>query len=145
MLRRMDAAQALADLIELSSQVEQAAIVGADATVLASTFADEARASRFADGVRRLVEEAEQARAARGLQGLGQLEAATVDGSVFVVREGQRLIGATTRAEPTVGLVFYDLKHCLRSVEEPTSEPEAAPEPPKRKRAPRKKPADASA
>ena len=35
-------------------------------------------------------------------------------GSVFVVRDGERMIAATTRPEPTVGLVFYDLKHCLR-------------------------------
>ena len=30
------------------------------------------------------------------------------------------MIAATTRPDPTVGLVFYDLKHCLRSIDEPT-------------------------
>ncbi len=123
MLRRMDAAGALADLTEISSQVERAAIVGADGTILGSTFEDEERAKRFAEGARRLVEAAETVREARGLAGLGQLEAATVDGSVFVVRDGDRLIAATTKPEPTVGLVFYDLKHCLRSVEEAATKP----------------------
>jgi hypothetical protein len=51
--------------------------------------------------------------------GISQLEVATVAGSVFVVRDGERLIAATTTPEPTVGLVFYDLKTCLRSVDEP--------------------------
>jgi hypothetical protein len=43
-----------------------------------------------------------------------QLEASTQDGSVFVVRDGGRAVVATTAADPTVGLVFYDLKSCLR-------------------------------
>ena len=43
-----------------------------------------------------------------------QLEAATGEGSVFVVRDGDRLIAAATGPEPTGGLVFYDLKSCLR-------------------------------
>jgi predicted regulator of Ras-like GTPase activity (Roadblock/LC7/MglB family) len=123
MLRRMDASQALADLTEISSQVEQVAIVGGDGAVLASTFEDEERAKRFADGARRLVEEAETVREARGLGAVGQLEAATLRGSVFVVRGNDRLIAATTKPEPTVGLVFYDLKHCLRSIDEPKPAP----------------------
>jgi predicted regulator of Ras-like GTPase activity (Roadblock/LC7/MglB family) len=114
MLRRMDAARALADLTEISAQVEHAAIVAADGAVLASTLADGERAQRFADGARRLVDEAEQVGGERGLAGVAQLEAATLDGSVFVVRDGERIVIATTRPEPTVGLVFYDLKSCLR-------------------------------
>ncbi len=34
---------------------------------------------------------------------------------MFVVRDGERAIAATTGPEPTVGLVFYDLKSCLRA------------------------------
>ena len=48
---------------------------------------------------------------------VAQLEAATTTGSVFVVRDGERVIAATTSPEPTVGLVFYDLKSCVRSVD----------------------------
>jgi hypothetical protein len=40
-----------------------------------------------------------------------------VTGSVFVVRDGGRTIVATTTPEPTVGLVFYDLKTCLRAID----------------------------
>jgi predicted regulator of Ras-like GTPase activity (Roadblock/LC7/MglB family) len=123
MLRRMDAAQALADLTEISSQVVHVVIVDGDGTVLATTIADAGRAGRFVQGVTTLLEEADGVRQARGLSGLSQLEAATHEGSVFVVRResdegGARIIAATTRPDPTVGLVFYDLKHCLRSIDD---------------------------
>jgi len=34
---------------------------------------------------------------------------------VFAVRSGARTILATTRPDPTVGLVLYDLRSCLRN------------------------------
>ena len=75
--------------------------------------------------------------------GVAQLEAATLAGSVFVVRDGERMIAATTTPEPTVGLVFYDLKTCLRSITDVGSTESAkapAPKPkPVRRRAPAKK------
>jgi predicted regulator of Ras-like GTPase activity (Roadblock/LC7/MglB family) len=137
MLRTVDAAQALADLTEISSQIVHVAIVGEDGAVLASTLDDERRAARFAEGVAKLLEEAESVRVARGLVGLSQLEAATLEGSVFIVRSptSASYIAAVTRPEPTVGLVFYDLKHCLKSV---SVEEKPA-------RAPRRKKTDASA
>jgi len=52
-----------------------------------------------------------------GGDGVTQLEASTADGSVFVVRGDERRIAATTGPAPTVGLVFYDLKTCLRMLE----------------------------
>lgn len=139
MLRRVDAPQALADLTEISSQVIHVAIVDGDGTIMATTIGDAPRAERFVDGVRKLLDEAEALRQDRGLQGLAQLEAATLDGSIFVVRRGDRLVAASTRPDPTVGLVFYDLKHCLRSLE--AEEPVAA-APPRRTRT---RKADASA
>ena len=52
------------------------------------------------------------------------------DGSLFVVREGQLLIAATTGPEPTSGLVFYDLRACLRkAAEKPKPKPRAKPRP----------------
>jgi predicted regulator of Ras-like GTPase activity (Roadblock/LC7/MglB family) len=115
----VDAAQALADLTEISSQIVQAVIVDDSGAVLASTFGDEERARRFADEVARFVGEADAVREAHGLDRLAQLEAATLDGSLFVVcsPNGGGSIAAVTRPEPTVGLVFYDLKHCLQSVD----------------------------
>ena len=114
----MDAPQALADLTEISSQVVDVAIVDGDGTIMASTVEDAGRAERFAARVAELVDGADALREARGLADLAQLEAATLEGSVFVVRRDGRTIAATTRPDPTVGLVFYDLKHCLRSIED---------------------------
>ncbi len=50
---------------------------------------------------------------------LAQLEAAALEGSVFVVVEGDRAVAAVTKPEPTVGLVFFDLKSCLRAAGTP--------------------------
>src|SRR5919198_6515545 len=108
----MDAAQALADLTEISSQIESAALFGEDGAVGASTFVDEERAQAFVRAARELLD------AAGGLRSSAspnQVEVATAEGSIFVVRGDGRLIAATTTAEPTVGLVFYDLKSCLRA------------------------------
>jgi predicted regulator of Ras-like GTPase activity (Roadblock/LC7/MglB family) len=111
MLGAMDAAQAIADLTEISPQVRDVAVVEADGSLLGSNAPVE-NATRLIDVAQRLVGEAERLR-----PGVAQLEAATTAGSVFVVRDGERLIAATTTPEPTVGLVFYDLKSCLRSVD----------------------------
>jgi predicted regulator of Ras-like GTPase activity (Roadblock/LC7/MglB family) len=112
MLGVVDAAQAIADLTEISPQVQRVVVVGADGSLVGSN-ADPASAQKLVDGARRLLAAAEELR-----PGVSQLEAATVTGSVLVVRDGGRLIAATTSPEPTVGLVFYDLKTCVRSIEE---------------------------
>jgi predicted regulator of Ras-like GTPase activity (Roadblock/LC7/MglB family) len=113
MLGAMDAAQAIADLKEISPQVRDVVVLGADGTPAGSSLAEDLAAARLADGARRLLDEAEALR-----PGVAQIEAATTSGSVFVVRDGERMIAATTTAEPTVGLVFYDLKTCLRSIDD---------------------------
>ncbi|MGN6796738.1 MAG: hypothetical protein ACTHKS_01170 [Gaiellaceae bacterium] len=106
----MDAAQAIADLTEISPQVQRVVVIAADGSLVGSNT-DPAAAQKLVDGAHRLLAAAEELR-----PGVSQLEAATVSGSVFVVRDGDRLIAATTTPEPTVGLVFYDLKTCLRSI-----------------------------
>ncbi len=136
MLAPMDAAQAIGDLTEISPQVRDVVAIAADGSLLGSNLADEAAATRLADGAARLLGTAEELR-----PGIQQLEAATLTGSVFVVRDGERTITATTTPEPTVGLVFYDLKSCLRSIDEPP-EPEPAP---KRRQSTRKGAEDAAA
>jgi predicted regulator of Ras-like GTPase activity (Roadblock/LC7/MglB family) len=115
----MDAAQALADLTEISSQVHQVAILDSDGTLLAATARDPGRADRFVAALRPLLDEAERLARSRGLPELAQLEVSTLEGSVFAVRQDGRLIVATTRPDPTVGLVFYDLKHCLGGIDAP--------------------------
>ena len=110
----MDAAQALADLTEISSQIEAAVVFRRDGSLAGSTLPDETRAEQLAHGAKELLDAAESVRG--GGATLTQLEAATPDGSVFVVRDGDTCVAATTGTQPTVGLVFYDLKSCLRSV-----------------------------
>jgi predicted regulator of Ras-like GTPase activity (Roadblock/LC7/MglB family) len=118
MLSAMDAAQALADLTEISSQVTLVAILDRDGSILATTVRDAGGAERFVAPARKLLEQADRLALARGLPELSQLEASTLDGSVFAVRRDGRLIVATTRSDPTVGLIFYDLKHCLGSIDD---------------------------
>ena len=106
----MDAAQALTDLTEISSQIEAAVVLDADGKPLASTL-EGGRGDDFAQAAQELL--AAVGRAAG--KEIVQAEVSTAEGSVFLVRDGVRAIAATTGPEPTVGLVFYDLKSCLRA------------------------------
>jgi predicted regulator of Ras-like GTPase activity (Roadblock/LC7/MglB family) len=124
----MDAAQALADLTEISSQIEAAVLAQADGSVVASTFRDASGAADLAGAAVELVSAAGDARGADAAGGasLVQIQAATPRGSVFVVRDDRHVVAAVTGSKPTVGLVFYDLKTCLRMLEQ---EEEAAEKP----------------
>ena len=101
--------------------------------VAGSTLADRSAAVELARGAADLLQRAGGFRTEGRVT---QLEAATDAGSVFVVSDGERRIAATTGPQPTVGLVFYDLKSALRN---------AAAEEEKPKRTPRRKKADAEA
>jgi hypothetical protein len=106
----VDAAKALADLVEISSQIESAVLVGGDGAVLASTLADAGRSDAIAKEARELLD------GAAGPAGApSQVQVAFHEGSVFVVADGERLVAAVTGRDPTAGLVFYDLKYCLRA------------------------------
>ena len=111
------AQDALKDLLEISSQVRAAVVLKADGEVEASTLGGGGEAAAYlAHVATQLLEAAAGVRESGGA--VNQLEVATAEGSVFVVREGDRVIAATTSADPTVGLVFYDLKSCLRDAQE---------------------------
>ena len=138
----MDAAAALERLRDISSQVRAAVIFERGGQVVGSTLTDEERAKRVAEEAEQLLAEAEQQRPTDGGDEFAQLEVALQGGSVFVVRDGNRLIAATTPPEPTVGLVFYDLKSCLRELETPAAPPKKR-APAKRKPAARAKKTDA--
>ena len=128
-----EALAALAELTEISSQIEAAVLFDSSGAVAGSTLPDD-RAARLASAARALAEAAQQ-----GSEGeVTQIEAATGEGSLFVVRDGERLIAAATAPDPTAGLVFYDLKRCLRRAAE---EPKPKPKPksgPKRRAAPKR-------
>ncbi|HVP74566.1 MAG TPA: hypothetical protein VMS63_00990 [Gaiellaceae bacterium] len=108
----MDAAQALADLTEISSQIEAAVLFDDEGGIQGSTLADEGAARALATAAGALLEGAARFRAGGGE--VRQLEVSTNEGNVFVVCDGRRRIAATTGPDPTAGLVFYDLKSCLR-------------------------------
>lgn len=114
----MEAAQALADLVEISSQIESAVLAKSDGSILASTLADEERSQAVIREALDLV---------GGDGNPTQVEAILPEGCVFVVRDDERLVVAVTSRDPTSGLVFYDLKTCLRLAgEEPEAEEAAA-------------------
>jgi predicted regulator of Ras-like GTPase activity (Roadblock/LC7/MglB family) len=113
----MDVASALADLTEISSQIEAAVVLDAEGAVLASTLAAERETDRLARAGVGLYEAATSRFRSTG-RSVTQLEAALRGGSVFVVREGNLGIAARTGPGPSSGLVFYDLRTCLRAVAE---------------------------
>ena len=136
------AADALAHLTEISTQIEAAVVLDREGSVQAATVDDE-RAGRIARAALELFRQADAQRE----QVLVQLDAALAGGSVFVVRDEERLIAATTGPGPTAGLVFYDLKSALRSLVEPKPKPKPKPKPrtPAKRATTRRKKDDASA
>ena len=126
----MDVAEALSDLAEISSLIRAAAIAGPDGNAIGATGGGDG----LADVGRDLLDEVQRVRVGAPPT---QLEVATHEGSVFVLRDGERTIVATTGPEPTVGLVFYDLKSCLKAIDEtPKPKPRAR----KKAAAPKPKP-----
>jgi predicted regulator of Ras-like GTPase activity (Roadblock/LC7/MglB family) len=129
----MEPAQALADLVEISSQIEAAVLVDGDGSVVASTLDDATRAAALATVTQDVVARAETVAAGREVT---QVEVSLAEGSVFAVRSGARTILATTRPDPTVGLVLYDLRSALRNAAASTASK------PKRTRAKKAAPAE---
>jgi predicted regulator of Ras-like GTPase activity (Roadblock/LC7/MglB family) len=113
----VDAAQALAELTEISPQIEVAVIFDEQGGVEGSTLQDDERSRELARLGAQLLNEAARVRSAEAGD-VSQLQAQLTAGSVFLLRDGERRIVATTGQEPTVGLVFYDLRSCLRSLRE---------------------------
>jgi predicted regulator of Ras-like GTPase activity (Roadblock/LC7/MglB family) len=128
----MDAKQALADLTEISSQIQAAVVFDDQGKVAASTLGESARSDELARAAGGLLAAADEIKTG-GQNALTQLEVATGEGSVFVVRAGKTVIAATTGSNPTAGLVFYDLKSALRNVK-PAARPAAAKKPAARKK-----------
>jgi predicted regulator of Ras-like GTPase activity (Roadblock/LC7/MglB family) len=122
----MDAAQALADLTEISAQIEAAVLARADGSVVASTSRQQGGGEELARSAAELVAAAGEARGDSPAPELVQIQAATPRGSLFVVRDEGHVVAAVTGTKPTVGLVFYDLKTCLRMLEREEAKKEKA-------------------
>jgi hypothetical protein len=119
-VRAVDASQALAELTAISTQIEAAAIVDEQQSVVGSIHAD---GEALAFTARLLLERAAQSQGREPTQ----IGVSTPQGGVFVLREGAHTIVATTTPDPISTLVFYDLKMCVRSLDPPAK--------PKRRRA----------
>lgn len=116
----MDAARALADLVEISPQIEAAAVVSGDGEIAGLTGVPEARADVLAHAVRDLLR---GAGAFRGDESrVTQLHADLAEGQVFAVSgtEARRTIVAVTTGQTAPGLLFYDLKRCLAAIADET-------------------------
>jgi predicted regulator of Ras-like GTPase activity (Roadblock/LC7/MglB family) len=113
---------ALAELTDISTQIEAAVLFDTEGKVVAATIPEE-RAAQVATSAKALLEQAGQI----GDGDLTQVEASTADGSLFVVKDGSTMIAASTSAEPTAGLVFYDLKIALREAAKPAAKPKPKP------------------
>jgi predicted regulator of Ras-like GTPase activity (Roadblock/LC7/MglB family) len=108
----MDAARALADLVEISPQIEAAAVMSGDGETVGSFGVPEERAGLFGRAVLDLLSGA----AAYRTDGrVTQLHAALDEGDVFAVTgsDSQTIVAVAGEGVPP-GLVFYDLKQCLR-------------------------------
>ena len=111
----MDAAAALADLVEISPQIEAAAVVAGDGELAGSVGVPEPRAGVLARAVRELLDGAAAFRSDQGR--VTQLHAELAGGDVFAVAgTGDQAIVAVARERTAPGLVFYDLKRCLAMV-----------------------------
>jgi predicted regulator of Ras-like GTPase activity (Roadblock/LC7/MglB family) len=126
----MDPPHAIADLTEISTQIEAAVLADRSGEPVASSLDDAGRARALAGAAAAIF-------AAAGEPEPAQVEAVTRDGSLFAVREGDRIVAAVTPSSAPSGLVLYDLRTCLRQL---TAETTASP-----KRRTRKKTEDATA
>jgi predicted regulator of Ras-like GTPase activity (Roadblock/LC7/MglB family) len=122
----MDAAAALAELKDLSTQIEVVVLAYRSGELKASTATGPAAENLGRLGAE-IVEHAEQVRRDLGRDGVSQLQVATPDGSLFIVLDSSLMALATTAPDPTAGLVFYDLKTLLRQIDEPAAESAAEP------------------
>ena len=113
----MDAAQALVELTELSSQITAAVVLDASGAMLASSSDDSTKSEALAAAINQLV----QAAADLGTDGrdVTRVEVELDEGALFAVREGGHIVGATTGPNPTSGLVVYDLRTCAQAITAP--------------------------
>lgn len=108
----VEAQALLDDLLEVSGQVEAAAIVTRGGEVVASTVAG-GDSDVFGASVHSLAASASSVSSPTDEE-LVQFQVTLADTCVFVAQDAQHVIGCVTVPHPTAGLVFYDLKSTLR-------------------------------
>jgi hypothetical protein len=133
----MEAARALADLVEISPQIEAAVVFDGGGESLGCVGVSDWWATAVTRAARELLDGADAFPSESG--GVTQLHASLGEGDVFVVRGAGRSIVAVTPSRQAPGLVFYDLKRCLAALaggEPPEAKPEPSSEPERRRRRP---------
>ena len=111
----MDAGQALAELTEISSQIEFALIFNARGELVEATLTDRQRAESLAFAAAALL--ACTTRAAGSERGEPvQVELAYSEGSLLFVSQDDLRIVAKTTPDPISGLAFFELRACLRKL-----------------------------
>jgi len=113
----MDAGQALAELTEISSQIELALIFDARGELVEATLADRPTAESLAFGAAALLACTVQVGGPERGEPI-QVELVYPEGSVLLVREGDLRILAFTTPDPIAGLAFFELRACLRKLDE---------------------------
>jgi predicted regulator of Ras-like GTPase activity (Roadblock/LC7/MglB family) len=112
----VDAGRALADLVEISPQIEAAAVVTGDGALAGSVGVPEGHEDALAGAARELLDRAAAFRSDEVR--VTQIHAELDDGEVFAVTgAGERTIVAVASERAAPGLVFYDLKRCLAAIE----------------------------
>lgn len=113
----MDAAQALAELTEISSQIKLALIFDLRGELIEATLSDRERAAALAFGAAALLACTTQIAGHERDEPI-QVELAYAEGSVLLVREGYLRIFALTTPDPIAGLAFFELRACLRKLDD---------------------------
>jgi len=110
--------QALRELLDVSEDIVAAVLLDRKGEPTAATVDDEAArtAAEIAGGMLAYTD------ALRTGAAVERLEAVTPDGSLFVVREGNRTAVAATGPDPVAGLVYHDLRATIRKLGRRTKE-----------------------
>jgi predicted regulator of Ras-like GTPase activity (Roadblock/LC7/MglB family) len=111
----MDAGQALAELTEISSQIELAVVFDSRGELIGSTLADRDVTEALVRGGSELFASASRGGGEEHGEPV-QVEIALSEAGILLAREGDLRILAVTQPDPVAGLVFFDLGICLRKV-----------------------------
>ena len=109
--------EALAELLDLSTQVRDAAILGESGFVLASSGTAE-RGEQLARVAADLAAAAADVRPATEVT---RVEVTGADVNLFPVKDAGRTAIATTGPEPVAGLIVYDLRTMLGRLDAPAA------------------------
>jgi len=110
------AKEAIQELLEMSVSIRHAVLVRGESEILASTFSNSQSEATMVAIARRMLEEARMSAKDMERSPLTQLFVETASGCVFVATgEKDTWLAASTGADPTVGLVLYDVNTALRT------------------------------